>query len=153
MTAEGAGSDGISGNGRYPARDLLAASGLKATRQRVALIELLFGQGGRHVSVESLHDELIRSGAPGSISSIYRSLKGFSEIGLLRRIPIYGSTAYFDTQLGHHHHFYAVNEDRLIDVSARDISVCDIPSPPDGYELVSVDVLLRIRRRDTVVAT
>ncbi len=62
-------------------------------------------------------------------------------------MPIYGSTAYFDTQLDHHHHVYAEDEDRLMDLPADRISISDLPPPPDGYELVSVDVLMRVRRK------
>ncbi|WP_266065049.1 iron response transcriptional regulator IrrA [Brucella intermedia] len=128
-------------------RDLLAETGLKATRQRVALTSLLFGKDGRHVTAESLYGELVQSGSPGSISCVYRALKDFSEAGLLKRVPIYGSAAYFDTRLDHHHHFYAEEEDRLMDLPANRIRIGDLPSPPDGYELISVDVLLRIRRK------
>lgn len=133
---------------RYPARDLLAEMGLRATKPRLALAELLFAKGFRHVSAESLYEELVRSGAPGSISSVYRNLRDLSGAGLLKRVPVYGSTAWFDTQMGPHHHFFAEDEDRLIDVSTDSITVADIPSPPDGYELVGVDVLLRIRRAE-----
>lgn len=141
--------DGSAANStEFTARDLLAEAGLKATQQRMALTDLLFGKGGRHVTAESLYDELVRSGAPGSLSCVYNSLRRFSEIGLLKRVPIYGSTAYFDTQLDHHHHFYAEGEDRLMDLSADRIRLQDLPRPPDGYELVSVDILLRVRRKD-----
>ena len=42
--------------------------------------------------------------------------------------------------------FYDVDHDRLTDVPIDAVSVSDIPVPPAGYELVSVDVLLRVRR-------
>lgn len=148
MTAERTGNPQDASLSRGPARDLLAVTGLRATQQRLALTTLLFDRGDRHVSVETLHDELVRAGAPGSISSIYRGLRDFSDMGLLRRIPVYGSTTWYDTQTGHHHHFYAVDEDRLMDVPANCITVHDLPPPPEGYELVSVDVLLRIRRKE-----
>jgi Fur family iron response transcriptional regulator len=52
----------------------------------------------------------------------------------------------FDTKLAHHHHFYAVEEDGLIDVLETLISIEGIPSPPESYELMSVELLLRTRR-------
>lgn len=130
------------------AREVFADLGLRVTRPRLALAELLFGKGPRHVSAESLYDELNRSGAPGCISSVYRNLKDLSSAGLLKRVPIYGSTAWFDTQVDPHHHFYAEDEDRLIDVPTGEVSVGDLPPPPDGYEVVGVDVFLRVRRRE-----
>ncbi|WP_313196020.1 Fur family transcriptional regulator [Shinella zoogloeoides] len=132
---------------RDAARDLFAERGLRVTQPRVALAELLFGNGPRHVSAESLHEELVRSGAPGSLSSVYRTLNDLSCAGLLRRMPICGSTAWFDTQVEPHHHFYAEDEDRVIDVPGNGVHVGNLPPPPDGYEFVGIDVLLRVRRR------
>lgn len=138
------------GNAEAPddaaARALLRQAGLRATRQRMALVDLLFGCGGRHVSVEGLHRELLGVGAPGSISCVYNSLRRFSEVGLVRRVPVYGATSYFDTKLDHHHHFYAEDEDHLMDVPMNAIALDDLPPPPLGYELVSVDVVVRVRR-------
>ncbi len=133
--------------GTSNARELLADTGMRVTRQRAALMALLFGRSGRHVTAESLHEELVRASAPGCLSSVYRALRDFSDAGLLKRVPIYGSAAYFDTQLDHHHHFYAEDEDVLMDVPAERISIRDLPEPPEGYELISVDVLVRIRRK------
>lgn len=128
-----------------PARQMLNEAGLRVTRQRLALVGLLFGKGERHVTAEGLYRELARSGAPGSLSCVYNTLRRFSEIGLLRRVPIYGAAAYFDTRIGHHHHFYANDEDRLMDVGT-DIALQAVPVPPPGYELVIIDVLVRVRR-------
>lgn len=121
---------------------------IRVTQPRLALAQLLFGNGPRHVSAESLYSELVRSGAPGSLGSVYRSLKDLSGAGLVKRVPIYGSTAWFDTQIDPHHHFYAEDEDRVFDVPDAGIRIDDLPSPPEGYEFVGVDLLLRIRRRD-----
>lgn len=128
-------------------RGIIANTGMRMTQQRLALMDLLFARGGRHVTAESLYEELVRSGAPGSISSVYRGLKEFSDMGLLRRVPNYGSAAWFDTELKHHHHFYSVDEDQLMDVPG-DITVGNLPDIPQGYQLLSVDVLLRIRKQN-----
>lgn len=130
---------------RTSARDLLAEAGLRPTRQRLALAEHLFAAGGRHVSASGLHDELAQNGAPVSLCCVYSSLRRLSEIGLIRRVPMYGATAYFDTETSHHHHFYVANEDRLIDVPNGAIKIRDIPAAPEGYDLVSIDVVLRLK--------
>jgi len=132
-------------------RAILAAAGLRPTRQRLAIVDLLFRRGPRHVSVDSLFDELSRRGSPGSLSCVYSSLRRFAEIGLLRRTPIYGETTYFDTQLEHHHHFYVIGEDRLMDVPVGEIALDRLPSLPDGYELVTVDVVVRLKRAPACV--
>ena len=130
--------------------ELLSNAGLLPTRQRVALAGLLRRKNDKHISAESLYEELVASGVKCSLSSVYRLLRALNEAGLVKRMPLCGTTAFFDTQLAHHHHFYACEEDRLIDVPEKLISIRGIPSPPDGYELVSVDLLLRIKRREKV---
>lgn len=80
-----------------------------------------------------------------SMCCVYSSLRRLSEIGLIRRVPMYGATAYFDTETSHHHHFYVANEDRLIDVPNGTINIRDIPAAPEGYDLVSIDVVLRLK--------
>ena len=45
----------------------LRESGLRPTRQRVALAELLFAKGDRHLTVEELHDEAIEAGVEGVV--------------------------------------------------------------------------------------
>lgn len=127
------------------ARDLLAEACLRPSRQRLALTEHLFAAGGRHVSASDLHDELVRKGAPVSLCCVYSTLRRFSEIGLIRRVPVYGATAYFDTDTSHHHHFYVANEDRLIDLPNGAINIRNIPDVPEGYDLISIDVVLRLK--------
>lgn len=131
---------------------LLANTGLRMTQQRLALMDLLFARDGRQVTAESLYEELVRSGALASISSVYRGLRDFSDMGLLQRVPIYGSTAWFDTELRHHHHFYSVDEDRLMDVPTGGIIVRNRSVLPEGHQLLSVDVLVRIRREDSEIS-
>jgi Fur family iron response transcriptional regulator len=125
---------------------MLSRAGLLSTRQRIALVSLLRRKDETPVSAEGLYEQLAASGVKCSLSSVYRLLRGLNESGIIKRMPLYGAKAFFDTKLAHHHHFYAVEEDRLTDVSETLISIEGIPSAPGGYELMSVDLLLRIRR-------
>ena len=127
------------------ARDLLAQAGLRPTRQRLAVAEHLFASGGRHVSATGLHDELVRQGNRVSLCCVYSSLRRLSEIGLIQRVPVYGETVYFDTQVSHHHHFHVAHEDRLIDVPGGTIKIHGIPAALEGYDLISIDVVLRLK--------
>jgi len=127
------------------ARDLLAQAGLRPTRQRLAVAEHLFASGGRHVSATGLHDELVRQGNRVSLCCVYSSLRRLSEIGLIQRVPVYGETVYFDTRVSHHHHFHVAHEDRLIDVPGGTIKIHGIPAAPEGYDLISIDVVLRLK--------
>ena len=66
-------------------------AGLRPTRQRIALAELLFAKGDRHLSAEDLHEEALTAGVPVSLATVYNALNQFTQAGLLRVLSVEGS--------------------------------------------------------------
>src|SRR5512139_1168978 len=85
-----------------PIVERLRSAGLRPTRQRVLLAELLFSKGDRHVSAEMLHSEVIGVGEQVSLATVYNTLHQFTDAGLLRELAIDGSKAFFDTNVSNH---------------------------------------------------
>ena len=112
----------------------------------MALAELLYGRGHRHISAETLHDEATIVRVPVSLATIYNTLHQFTEAGLLREVAVDGSKTYFDTNLGEHHHFFVEDDNEVIDIPDGAIGVGAMPEPPPGYEISRVDVIVRLRR-------
>jgi len=127
----------------------LRHSGLRPTRQRVALAKLLFGPGHRHVTAEDLHDEARASGVRVSLATVYNTLHQFTAAGLLRSVTVEGSRSYFDTNTVDHHHFYCQDDGRLMDIEGSAISIAGLPKPPDGASVERVEVIVRLRSRAT----
>lgn len=132
---------------RPPVRAMLRDAGLRPTRQRVALGEILYGRGHRHVSAEELHEEAAAARVPVSLATIYNTLHQFTEAGLLREVAVEGTKTYFDTNVGEHHHFYVEGENRVFDIPGEGVSIGSLPTPPEGMEIVRVDVVVRLRAR------
>ncbi|HEY7384708.1 MAG TPA: Fur family transcriptional regulator [Beijerinckiaceae bacterium] len=128
-------------------RDRLRRVGLRPTRQRISLGWLLFGKGDRHITAETLYDEAMRARVPVSLATVYNTLHQFTEAGLLRQLAVDGAKAYFDTNITDHHHFFVEGDEALMDVPDAGISVSDLPEPPEGMEIVRVDVVVRLRRK------
>lgn len=120
---------------------------LRPTRQRMALAELLFSKGDRHISAETLFDEAREAGVAVSLATIYNTLHQFTENGLLRAISVDSSKTYFDTNTGNHHHFYLEGRNEVIDMPDGFVSVENLPEPPEGMEICSVDVVVRVREQ------
>jgi Fur family iron response transcriptional regulator len=120
-------------------------AGLRPTRQRIALAELLFAKGDRHLSAEELHEEAVEAGVTVSLASVYNTLHQFTEAGLLRILALEGSRTYFDTNTSDHHHFFIEGENRVVDIEAAPVSVHNLPEPPEGMEIVNVDIIVRLR--------
>lgn len=125
----------------------LRAAGLRPTRQRVALAQLLFSAGDRHVSAEALHGEALHVGQKISLATVYNTLHQFTRAGLLRALPIDGGKTYFDTNTSDHNHFYIEADGRMVDIPSHAIRVEGLPEPPEGLEISHVDVVVRLVRR------
>jgi Fur family iron response transcriptional regulator len=123
----------------------LRAAGLRPTRQRILLAQLL-GSEHRHVSAESLLREAEKAGMPVALATIYNTLHQFTEAGLLREVVIGSGRSYFDTNTGDHQHFYCEDDGTLIDIEGDVIVVAGVPAPPKGTAIDRVDVVVRIRR-------
>ncbi len=131
----------------HDVKAMLRQVGLRPTRQRMALGWLLFGKGDRHLTAEMLYEEASRAKVPVSLATIYNTLHQFKEVGLLRQVAVDGSKAYFDTNTSTHHHFFVESEGELLDIPDANILVGSDPTPPDGYEIDRVDVIVRLRRK------
>ncbi|MFY9210375.1 MAG: iron response transcriptional regulator IrrA [Aestuariivita sp.] len=130
------------------ATDWLGQAGLRPTRQRVTLAELLVGDGQhRHVTAESLFDAVKAEGASVSLATVYNTLRAFCEAGLLQEVTVDGSKSYFDTNTHDHPHFYWEDEGRLTDAPADQLEITRLPQAPAGAEIASVDVVIRLRKR------
>ena len=122
----------------------LRASGLRPTRQRMALARLLFGADDRHMTAEQLHQEAEMRGIRISSATVYNTLHLFTEAGLLREVAVDGTRTYFDTNTHHHYHFFDEASGALTDIPADAIRLPDLPTPPDGRRVRRVDVVVRI---------
>lgn len=122
----------------------LRQSGLRPTRQRLALGTLLFADGDRHVSAEMLHDEALAAGEQVSLATVYNTLHQFTQAGLLRELAIEGGKAYFDTNTSNHNHFFIEEKGELMDISGDSIRVDGLPEPPEGMKISHIDVVVRL---------
>lgn len=123
----------------------LRSAGLRPTQQRLSLARLLFAQGDRHVSAEILHAQARNAHIPVSLATVYNTLNQFTEAGLLRELSVDGARAYFDTNTADHHHFI-IEGGGVLDVPQDSIAITALPEPPEGMEIVRVDVVVRLRK-------
>jgi len=127
----------------------LRHSGLRPTRQRVALAGLLFAKGDRHLTVEELHEEAVTAGVPVSLATVYNTLHQFTEARMIRVLAVEGAKTYFDTNVSDHHHFFVEGLNEVLDVPISNLSIGNLPEPPEGMEIAHVDVVIRLRRKRT----
>jgi Fur family transcriptional regulator, iron response regulator len=129
------------------AEQQLRKADLRPTRQRIALANLLFAKGDRHLTAEDLHSEAVSARIPVSLATVYNTLHQFTSAGLLRIVAAEGSRTYFDTNVSDHHHFIVEGDNTVIDIDDGRVTVNNLPEPPEGMEIAHVDVIVRLRRK------
>jgi len=125
----------------------LRLAGLRPTRQRVGIAALLFDGHHRHVTADSLNEEITAAGLRVSSGTVYNTLNQFTDAGLLRRVIIHSEYSLFDTNTDRHHHFYDASKDQLVDIPNDDLILVQLPQAPDGYEINAVDVVIHIQSK------
>jgi Fur family transcriptional regulator, iron response regulator len=144
----GTARDGRLSRAEVAAEGLLREAGLRPTRQRIALARILWAKGDRHVAAETVYEEALAAGAGVSLATVYNTLNQFTAAGLLRELAVSGNRTFYDTNVTPHHHFFEEGEGRMIDLPAEAVEVGRLPAAPNGMEIVAVEVLVRVRRRD-----
>jgi Fur family iron response transcriptional regulator len=74
-------------------------------------------------------------------------LRAFCDAGVLQEITVDGSKSYFDTNTHDHPHFYWEDESRLSDAPSDQLVIQQLPEAPEGVEIASVDVVIRLRKK------
>jgi Fur family iron response transcriptional regulator len=123
----------------------LKESGLRPTRQRVALARLLLQNGHRHVTAEELFQEARAAGIPVSLATVYNTLHQFTAAGLMAEVVAGSGQSYFDTNPTSHYHYFDKSTGEIIDVPEEAIQFLRLPEPPPGKVIDRIDVVVRIR--------
>jgi len=124
----------------------LRNSGLRPTKQRIKICEALFdAEKTFHFSINDLSSIINnKSSEKISLATIYNTVHSFKEKGYLKQIPLNTNQAYFDTNISDHHHFYDVNDKKLIDLDISDVGPINIYKKISGKKIKSVEVLVKL---------
>ena len=124
----------------------LRNSGLRPTKQRLQICEVLFDTDKTfHFTINNLAEKIKNQlNNKISLATIYNTVHAFEKKGYLKQIPINSNQTYFDTNVAHHHHFYDLKEEKLIDLENCDVGPINILKKIDGKKIKSVEVLVKL---------
>ena len=126
--------------------DKLRNSGLRPTKQRLQICEILFDtEKTFHFTINEL-DKKIKDKIDDKISlaTIYNTVHAFEKKGYLKQIPINSNQIYFDTNVTDHHHFYDLKDGKLIDLENSDVGPIKIKRKINGKKVKSIEVLVKL---------
>jgi len=124
----------------------LEAHGISPTAQRLAVAGVLLARP-QHLTAEQVHARVNSEARKVSVATIYNTLKLFSERGLLHEVVVEPGRIFYDSTTSEHHHFYDVETGEISDIPADAVGFATLPTVPQGSELVSVEVVIRVRSR------
>ena len=129
-----------------PYIDRLRSSGLRPTKQRLAICKILFSRAETfHFSIESLK-KIVGENTKNKISlaTLYNTVHAFRKNGYLKEISLKGNKTFFDTNTKNHHHFYDEDTETLLDIKNEDILVGKVSQIPDGKKIREIEITVRI---------
>ncbi len=126
--------------------DKLRKSGLRPTKQRIKICEVLFDTDKTfHFTIKELA-KIIENQAniKVSLATVYNTVHAFIKKGYLKEIPLNSSINYYDTNVTHHHHFFDEEDNKLIDIDQDDVDEINIRKKIPGKKIRSVEVIAKI---------
>ena len=126
--------------------DKLREAGLRPTKQRVKICEVLFNREKTfHFTINDLSKKISEDlNEKISLATVYNTVHAFEKKGYLKEIAIKGDKSYFDTNTSSHHHFYDEDTHELIDCHQNDIDSINIKNNVTGKKIKSVEVLIKV---------
>ena len=124
----------------------LRVSGLRPTKQRIKICEILFNQEKTfHFTIDALSKMISEKfNEKISLATVYNTVHAFQKKGYLKEISINSDKSYFDTNITNHHHFYDEDTNQLIDCGYDDIEKINIKKNITGKKINSVEVLIKV---------
>ena len=126
--------------------DKLRASGLRPTKQRLKICEVLFNRKETfHFTINDLAKNISEQlNEKISLATVYNTVHAFKKKGYLKEISINSDKSYFDTNISNHHHFFDEDTNELIDCSEEVIETPKIKKNILGKKINSVEVLVKV---------
>ena len=126
--------------------DKLREIGLRPTKQRVKICELLFSREKTfHFTINDLAKKISdEMNEKISLATVYNTVHAFQKKGHLKEIAINSDKTYYDTNTSVHHHFYDEDTHELIDCNQNDIDTVNVKNNITGKKIKSVEILIKV---------
>ena len=120
--------------------------GLRPTKQRVKICELLFlREKTFHFTINDLVKKISEEmNEKISLATVYNTVHAFQKKGHLKEIAINSDKTYYDTNTSIHHHFYDEETYELIDCDENDIDSINVKKNIPGKKIKSLEVLIKV---------
>ena len=126
--------------------DRLRVSGLRPTKQRLAICKVLFNRKETfHFTIDQLKKITEKNFRKKiSLATLYNTVHAFEKKGYLKEISLKGNQTFFDTNTKSHHHFYDEETTELTDIKNENISINNLPKIPNGKKIKDIEITIKV---------
>ena len=125
---------------------LLAERSIRPTTQRVEIAAALLSQP-QHLSADQVMSRVNRTRAIVSKATVYNTLNLFADKGLIREVVIGSGKVFYDSNTDVHHHIYNEDTGTLLDVTAAEMVIKNIPDLPAGTIKSGINIIIRVKNK------
>lgn len=128
--------------------DVLRADGVRITRQRAAILQVL-AEAHDHPDATELHNRAREIDPAVSLATVYRTLAALEDQGIVHRHSFEGTPARFETtDTDHHDHIIDVETGEVVEFYSAKIEALQAEIAAElGYDVVRHRLELYCRRR------
>jgi len=128
-------------------RDALRSEGVRLTRQRMALLQVL-GESEDHPDATELHRRAQALDESVSLATVYRTLSVLEDKGVVHRHEFEGAPARFETaDVPHHDHIIDLDSGEIVEFASPEIERLQKEiAERHGYDVISHRLELYCRK-------
>ena len=124
----------------------LRETGLRPTKQRVKICEVLFNREKTfHFTINDLAKKISNElNEKISLATVYNTVHALKKKGYLKEISINSDKSYFDTNITEHHHFFDEDLNELIDCGENEVDSVNVKKNITGKKIKTVEILIKV---------
>lgn len=128
-------------------RNAMKREGFPITPQKLSIFQFLASTES-HPTAQEVYEKMRYYFENISFATVYKNLKKFESLGLVKEIPFKGNTARYDAGMDPHHHLINLDTNEIIDVSESSMAAVEIPPIVAQFDLAEVSVNFFVRNKN-----
>lgn len=119
---------------------LLKSHQLKATPQRIAIMELMFHAG--HISIDDLYNAIRKKFASISLATLYKNIHTMLDVSLIREVKIPGQKTKYEIEKESHTHVMCKKCGELKDIAFNPNTLLKSSMDIRNYQAEEVSIVI-----------
>ncbi|MDD2829079.1 MAG: Fur family transcriptional regulator [Sulfuricurvum sp.] len=119
---------------------LLQQHKLKATPQRLAIIELMEYHG--HISIDDLYSSIRQIFSSISLATLYKNIHSMMGVNLIREVKVPGQKTHYEIEKERHAHILCTQCGELKDIEFDPQSFIQLVASQSAYKTEEVSVII-----------